>query len=351
MTRHRTSALADCRQRLATAIAAALMVPAASMAGAVAPLASGQQVADGNIVTLDPGDYATSNEGEAVIIARNGGTITSSGPITVVSSGQQAAGAQATGPNSSITLIGSSVTTSGNGAMGLDARTSGKIYATNSVISTTGIGATGANISGASAEVVLSNSTVSTTGESAHAMNVEKGGRASLTFGSLKTAGESANGVTVMGTGSEFLMDRASIVTEGDHGRGIYTGANTSGAIVEIKGRAAADTPATITTEGAFATGVEIDGNGNTVKMTDVVIGTKGQGARGVHLDGDGHTVTADNVRITTDGADAEAISNRGGTVEVRNSVLTTTGSKSHGLYAGQSTTEGATPTTRAART
>jgi autotransporter family porin len=156
-----TSELASSRTRSGSAsLAATLLV---SLLGPLSAQAT--EVADGTRVTLAPGDYNTTADGESVIEARNGGDLSASG-VDLTSSGNAATGVSAiSGGN--ITLDNSDVTTHGNGATGvLSAGLSGdasQVTVNDSNVTTDGNNATGmAAIH--SGEITGNNVNVSTSG-------------------------------------------------------------------------------------------------------------------------------------------------------------------------------------------
>jgi len=331
MTRHSNAVEANTRRRLAVAITAALILPTSgAMAAEVTPLAEGQQVADGTALILDKDAYATTQDNEQVLLAKNGGTITVYLPATLTSSGAGASVAHAIGDNSTVSLIGSVVQTEGDATFGLDARDGGKIEASGSMITTAGAGAHGLNASGEStngsgAVVVLTNSNVLTMGEGAAALNVEDGAHVSSAVGGLITVAKDAHGVRVDGAGSSASIHRVDIATKGEQAHGVYLRQGASAAVVDIKGDGA--NPATIATEGAHARAVDVDGTGNQLTLSSAAIGTLGEAAHGLRVGGSDNTLTARDLSIVTQGADAPGVSNQGGEVSLEDTTAQTSGS------------------------
>jgi autotransporter family porin len=330
-----TSELASSRTRSGSAsLAATLLV---SLLGPLSAQAT--EVADGTRVTLAPGDYNTTADGESVIEARNGGDLSASG-VDLTSSGNAATGVSAiSGGN--ITLDNSDVTTHGNGATGvLSAGLSGdasQVTVNDSNVTTDGNNATGmAAIH--SGEITGNNVNVSTSGSDSIGVIAGEPAAAgsdvpiiSLTNSSITTSGANSAGLVGQGLSGVYLGD-SSVTTQGDGSTGIVT---SDDSIITTENT-------TVTTTGDNANGVNVvnDGMHTRFEMTGGGISTAGDQSIGLYND-NGHYASVTNATVSTSGTDSAAIVALGtnstgvrSTVVVSGSQITTGGEQSAGLVA-----------------
>jgi hypothetical protein len=218
-------------------VASIPLLPMLDAALSPRPALAQQVVADGITVTasgtIDTG--TTAGPAGIALLALNGGVIQSFSPLTVITRGVGANGAQAESGGTINFFSGSTIQTFGLGAIGAEAQSGGVISlpgvtissvgigvralagtatVTDSVVATTGDGAFGlfSFISGAT--LTANNATVTTTGSFAHGASAQAGSTLSFTNGSITTTGADAYGFFVS-DGSSILVSGTPIMTSG----------------------------------------------------------------------------------------------------------------------------------------
>ena len=194
--RHSHENLFHCRATLA--VWAALIVPlfaiiAAPPAAAQGVVADGMAVTVTGPITITTPPGSMPGAGVPALFAINGGSITSSGPITLVP-GIFGLGADA-GAGSSITIgpsAGSTITTQGGGTDGLRALGAGsRINATDFTVMTSGGFSDGVLAQGGGV-ILLQNGRVTTAGSNANGLVANVGGQITATNVDVVTTGPTA---------------------------------------------------------------------------------------------------------------------------------------------------------------
>lgn len=158
--------------------------------------------------------------------------------------------------------------------------------------------------------VSKSNETITASEENESAVKVTDGGTLDMSDSKISTTGDSSS----MDDSSFYGLNAAVLAESGSK----ITISNT-----------------TIDTSGSGANGAFACGEGSVIELIDVTINCNATGAHGVDATVKG-TVIMNNVDITTagDGASAAIATDRGsGTITAEGGVITTTGTKSPGIY------------------
>lgn len=175
-------------------------------------LASGTDAAGSSPsrVTATGGSIATSGAWAHGVVARGGGTISlNSVPITTLN--QHGIGVVASGANSQVQANGGSVATTGPDGHGAYAERGGLLTVNGTTLTTSGNGAHGLVVDTAATAIVQpaaggGNASLATTGANADVVRVGSGGAFTAAGATLHASGAGANGLTLMGgTGSVGL--------------------------------------------------------------------------------------------------------------------------------------------------
>jgi autotransporter family porin len=342
--------------RIATPLLIALCAPATAMAQS--------QIADGTQLTVAPGSYGTTADGESGLVARNGGSLQADG-VSVSTSGNGATGVLANGLNathSEVTISNSQVTTHGDNSAGMAAiDKDSRITATNVNITTEGINSVGVVSGGAVGDsssqpvvavsgstittsgdrglgvvaqgdgrVYIGDSSITTSGDEAIGVVVRAGSAATLQDTDISTSGAGANGVSVVKDPGEldhttFDMTGGSITTTGDSSKGVVV---NNGSFAELDG-VSIDTSG-LDSVGLVSTGTGSNGVRSSLYLTDGSVKTSGDGATGV-LAENGGIVSISGSSIITSGDNAAAVSvaGEGSKVELTNSNVSAQGAGS----------------------
>lgn len=342
--------------RIATPLLIALCAPATAMAQS--------QIADGTQLTVAPGSYGTTADGESGLVARNGGSLQADG-VSVSTSGNGATGVIANGLNathSEVTISNSQVTTHGDNSAGMAAiDKDSSITATNVNITTEGINSVGVVSGGAVGDsssqpvvavsgstittsgdrglgvvaqgdgrVYIGDSSITTSGDEAIGVVVRAGSVATLQDTDISTSGAGANGVSVVKDPGEldhtsFEMKGGSITTTGDSSKGVVV---NNGSFAELDG-VSIDTSG-LDSVGLVSTGTGANGVRSSLYLTDGSVKTSGDGATGV-LAENGGIVSISGSSIITSGDNAAAVSvaGEGSKVELTNSNVSAQGAGS----------------------
>lgn len=298
--------------------------------------------------TIDTGT-AGSQTGYA-LHGLNNGIILGNGPLTLITGGGAAHGANAVSGGKITIAGGSTVTTTGLGAIGLYATgigtdgTPSTITATNTAISTAAnnlysvyatqsgvINLTGGSVTAGSGSqglfAYLGNATINasgvavfTNGANGIGVQASQAGVVNLTVGSIATTGSNGYGLYTIGAGAALSANGTTIQTTGNEAIGAYT----------MNGRITLQNVA-LTTNGAYADGARVD-NASTLTITDGSITTKGLSAYGL-LGTAGSTLTSTNVIVSTNNSSSGATAQFGAQVTMNGGSVTTTGDLAHGLF------------------
>lgn len=172
---------------LSLAVASALLAPG------VAWSADGGQRADGEVINLSRDTYRSTEYADHVLYAFNGGGFNTVAGTSLISSGDAAYGAQASGAGSFINLVGTTVSTSGNTATALWVRDGAHLTVMRgaggerTVVTTTGYNAMGVLARGAAANAHVEGSDISTSGRLSHGFSVEDGATGELLESTVRT--------------------------------------------------------------------------------------------------------------------------------------------------------------------
>nr|WP_253901081.1 autotransporter outer membrane beta-barrel domain-containing protein [Stenotrophomonas maltophilia] len=289
----------------------------------------------GSVVTMNGGsismiDSPHEHLGEAVFASR-GGTVNVN--YANVSTTRDGAFGVLIAADSEANLKHTYVSTSGVGADGIrvgldrDLLTGGKFTVSDSHIETTGHGAAGIRaVDGATASVA--NTFIRTTGAQASAIQAADESSIRIASSSIKSIGKDAFGIYTK-TGGSVAADGVAIDMTGDnsHGLFLYQG---GGAIDFQNG--------SIITSGKGSHGVSVrDGTAgeSDVKISGSSISTAGVASHGIRSELAGAHVSASNTHITTAGERSMGVlATWEGAVELKDSVVGTSGEGSHAIQA-----------------
>ncbi|VWC44134.1 outer membrane autotransporter [Burkholderia lata] len=351
-------------------------------------IGGGPQQADGTLLEVAPGDYSTTESGDAVLSAINGGLLTTTGKTRVFSTGVGAIGAAAWGTGSRIALRDTEIRTRGDSGTGVDLRYGGSASAERISIDTDGDYAHGASVDGANGQLSFTDGVIVTRGKEAYGImaNLVPGGTIVVADTLIRTSGLFGIGVSVSYGGARATLDRTDIRTSGDYASVLFLpgasaatfndshletagdyalGVDTREGRVDLtrtrvvtRGRSAhglyaskeySETPVVdatdthVTTTGARSIGA-LARFGGKVTMTRGGIATSGERARGVLSSGTGSTVTLADMTVETHGNAADALyASAGGTIELFGTDAHTTGDDAHAaaVYGGSLTVDG----------
>lgn len=273
---------------------------------------------------------------------------------------------------------GTTLSTSGAHAAGVEASGGGTVAATSGLaITTTGAGALAVFATGANSSISATNVAIATSGLSSFGAHANKGGSVALTGGAVNTTGDGANGLSVVGEGSSLSATRLNVGTTGGldtatgiHAHAIYNGPGVSGpsggnltltnvtaaaaglqsdALLTDAGGVTRATGGAFSTTGAGAGAAAVLNNG-AMTISGSTLTTSGDGSTALFINGAGGAVTASDLTISTtggvwtagSGSHADGIYNGafgvrtgGGVMNVTDSAVTTTGAQSHGVAVG----------------
>jgi len=272
--------------------------------------------------------YGDGDGAQASTININGGTIDVAG--------EDAVGVQAEKLDARINLVGTQVTTTGAGGIGVTADRGAVITLADTSITTSGSNADGiyswlysgevrSNISG-------SNVTVSTSGQNADGV-VADDSDVSLVDAVITTSGRNAVGALAT-QGGTITLEGGSVTTTG-------TGAN--GLVSTLEGSRIETTNTAVTVSGTGAAGARAN-EGGSIVLTG---GSVSAASRALYADGG--TITAANVAITNAVADnnvdetGAVYAINGGTVTLSGGSIETSGGRQSGLFALRSASIDAT--------
>ena len=264
---------------------------------AAVPLSAGAQViANGGTQMIPGGGIYTNGSGTNgyALWALNGGTITTTGPVSIGTNGSNTYGIVAESGGTISLFSGATVYPNGSNSYAL--------YAT-------GLGST----------INATNLTTSTTQSGSYAIVAANGGLVNLIGGQIYTNANNAQAIYAMGAGSTVHISGANIFTSGTQSVGIL--AEAGGTVSLLDGTITTNQPnsivllssgagstitssgSTLRSNGANSSGAVAD-NGGLLNLTGGGIATNGQNADGIDAL-NGSTVTANGVTITTNGMNA----------------------------------------------
>ena len=296
-----------------------------------------QQVANGISLTIPGGSFTTTANSTPAFLALNGGTITATAPVTLLTEGGTSFGVQAL-TGSTVTLNGGSVTTTGPNGSDVLLSDGSKITVTGVDLATTSGGANGANaINGGS--ITVHGGTID---------NNSGGGIASLRAtgaSSLVTADQGVQ-ITTSSVGAWALsggsinLDTATITNTGNP-------PFVSGIRADAAGSQVTANHVSINLTSDFADGGGLASGGGKIVITNSDITTSGAVSPGLHAalndptTGTFAQIDATNVNITTSGESGFGVVVSGGALANLNNVnINTSGSTAYGLFVEGSPTQ-----------
>jgi outer membrane autotransporter protein len=285
--------------------------------------AFGVEAIQGGTINLTGGSVTTSGSMAYALFASQANSMVNATDVTINTTGGAGYGARAN-PSGHITLNGGSITTSGSGADALiTIDSTATIDATNTIIHTSGAGASGANAFFGS--MTLDNIAVTTIGDSSHGARVDNAGVLAVTGGSFTTSGLSSFGL-LSNAGSALTATNATVVTSGASGIGASA---QFGSQLTLNG-------GTITTSGASAAGLFSVGLLTTFSSTPaapsapVLLNDAATPSAGPT----GSSITANGVTVRTSGSGSHGASIRGGSsLAMNNSSIAVTGAGASALF------------------
>ncbi|MGO4676074.1 autotransporter outer membrane beta-barrel domain-containing protein [Bosea sp. 2YAB26] len=318
-------------------------------------------LADTTQVTTSGAQIVAGNIGSHALLSTGAGSTIIGTGITLSTTGAFASAARAE-IGGSISLAGSTLTTSGTSSADTDPASAirvlsgGSAQVVNSTITTTGQRGTGISVEGAGSQATVSGTTVTAAGTRANAVFLFTGGTGSFSNSSLSSAGP--NAVLVQDAGSAITLTNTQI--QGTGGAAVI-----SYGLRVINGATATMTGGSSSTNGRDSPGITAAGGG-TVTATNVAVRTSGNdnamgviadlngsitlnggsvettggevraGARPHGLVGrnPGGVLTATGTSVTTSGFIAMGVvADDGGTVTISNNRITTSGVSGIGLF------------------
>ncbi|SEM81494.1 autotransporter family porin [Luteibacter sp. UNCMF331Sha3.1] len=304
-------------RRLVAALVAALFSSAAVAADP--PF-----VADGDELTVDPGDYATFGDSESVLSVLKNGKATAD-DVHFTTGGKHAHAVKVSGTGSQLDLTASSLTTSGVGAHGLSIADTGTTSAVlqGVTILTKEASAAGMHVTGAQTGATFTAGGIVTTGYAANAIEALRGAGAYVKDTRLETSGKSAAGLLASGDGAGISAENVDLKTTGEQSHGVFTEAEAFVVLNASKVR----------TEGDGANAVNVNTKAGQANLFDTTLVTTGAAASAVSIF-DGLVVHLTKSHIVTEGSGSIGVENRGAFVELSDVDISTKGRSAYGIVA-----------------
>ncbi|MFY3152431.1 autotransporter outer membrane beta-barrel domain-containing protein [Achromobacter xylosoxidans] len=316
---------------------------------------AGVQVSGGGTLIIDPSagpspgsvsiQTAGAGTGDSGIHLSGPGALTVDSGVTISTTGG-GHGVWLASTAATAQMIGTSITTTGNGALGFLISASGSTASLDRVtIRTSGANAYGVALNnGAAAAIDLKDSSISTTGAGADGLMIatpgnqvnmqrvtittvgavgirNQGGSINISDSSVSTQGAGGIGIAVLG--GAFTGNSVSVTTSG-------LGGSAIGMVAQGGAQVSLARPVIRT---LAATGILVDGTGTTLSATDVDIATT-NGAGGVSAQRNAQ-VSIVGGRIETAGVgNLGVVAVQGGGVSVEGAAIQTRGDNAFGLVA-----------------
>ncbi len=259
----------------------------------------------GSTITLTDAIDRTSGPSSAGVLVSSAGTVIVTGgevttgyratgsnpPVLQFPSAQiglEAHGADVSGVGGRLQTENASITTNGDGAIGVRVSQGGAASITGGSIKTNGAdtatvgGADGVRASDAGSSVTLSGASVTTANINAIGVHAMAGGAIAATDVRVATRGQNSHGIEVQDAGSAIALTRAAITTAGDAADGILA-SNAGG--VQITG-------GSVATAGSAAHGIAAV-NGGTLTTSGTAIAVSGAGSAAIYLAGTGPSIVS----------------------------------------------------------
>ncbi|MXN74229.1 autotransporter outer membrane beta-barrel domain-containing protein [Burkholderia sp. 4701] len=317
---------------------------AALIAGAVLPFTpfapfaqaatGGAQHADGIVLEIASGDYATTDSARHVLYANHGGVLTTAGKVRLSSAGFSAAGAYADGVGSRIALDGAQIRTTNMLGVGLQARFGGLVSARDVTIDTEGRSGHGLYIDNGLPDgstpnrIDFAGGTIRTHGREAAGImiNHAPGSSINVTDAQVRTTGDLANGMFLGYGDVGVTLERVDLGTAGDFASAVNMPGQSTATIRDSHLR----------TEGDMSLGV--DTRAGYVELARTRVLTHGASAHGLYASMEYAATPAvhatDTDVVTTGNRSIGALARRGGQVALSGGSIETFGERSYGLFA-----------------
>ncbi len=292
--------------------------------------------APGGAVNVNAANVSTAAAigGQGVFASGVSATVVSSGAISTTGDSKYgdsgtAVTIKATTGDATASL--NNVSTTGAGALGIDAYSAGGgvIITQTGALSTKGANAVGirADGEGASGVVISGGGPVSTTGAYASGVYAASNkGPISVTAGSVNTAGNASNAIAAVSYSGAVTVSSGPIST---------TGVNSVGVFASSNGPVSVATTGTLKTTGLDSTGILAVSNGGSVTVNSQSVTTTGDNAGGLIVQGATNVVVTTG-SVQTSGADATGIyaGSTFGDTTVKVTGAGVTATKGTGIYA-----------------
>lgn len=318
--------------------------------------AHGAYASAGGTIILTRTDVTTSGVGASAVFADAGGSITLN-DLNTYSSGDDAAGAVASGADSSLTLNNSYVNVYGNGSAGLLAADGGLITISGGAIAsgdyyggTITADSPGMLARGVGSRILVVNGATSATyGANSAGLWADAGGRIDFAGYGVFTYQPYSPGAVASGPGSMVALTDTRVRTSGPSSAGLLVtaGGATTVSNTEITtgyGRGGSNLPVLQFPSadiGLEAHGADVVGIGSRLQTQNARITTQGDGAVGVRVS-QGASALIVSGSITTKGADTAAIggadavraTDAGSSITLSGTSVSTTNINAVGLHA-----------------
>lgn len=301
---------------LSLAVAAACACSTPGWAQSMGPV-----VADGDQRDVISGSYASTDDGAAgyVFHALNGGSIGSSGPLSLTAAGANTAAARAESGGELVFAAGE-ITTSGTSGTGLSVATGGRIElradatGLGTRVSTSGLRSTAARIDAGT--LVMRNAALETSGDGSHGLLATGDAQVDIVGGRIQTGGRQSH--AVMANNGMITLRDAQIQTGGSSSDGLYSlnGGHIEGDNLEVS------------TSGYDSVGARVY-VGSSLSLTNSHIRTQGDAARGV-TGGGAITLIDSDVHVS---GESRAVELSGGTLRIERSELRSDNERGTGVF------------------
>lgn len=274
----------------------------------------------GSIVSSGPLSISATNLNAYAVYAQSGGTIDISG-ATISSNRGNVIGAFANGAGSHIRLSDSTISLSA--ARGMRAQAGGSIEANNVNISNNGANNAGVNVTDTGTLVIYNGGSITTGGANSYGIDALNQSRVETNDVTIKTSGNGAYGLRSSDKGTAIIATGGTVTT---------TGTGAAGILVRTGGSVEANN-VDINTSGGTAIGAWAAGGGSTLKYTGGSITTNGI-AYAFSID-NGAQLEASDVVIDTSGLNSVGLMATGSSIaSITGSSIVTRGENARGVIA-----------------
>ena len=305
-------------RRLVAALVAALFSSAAVAADP--PF-----VADaGDDLLIDPGDYATADDSASVLTILKDGAA-SANEVRFATTGKHAYAIKVTGKGTHLDLTNAGLTTLGVGAHGLSVADTGTTSAVlqDVDIATKEASAAGVHLTSVGTGASLTGGSIRTEGYSANGIEALRGADANAKGTRIETSGKAAAGLLASGDGAGIAAENVTITTTGEQSHGVFTEA-LSYIVLNAS---------SVTTGGEGANAVNLNTKAGQANIFGTTLTTTGASSSAVNIF-DGAVVHLTKSKINTKGSGAIGIENRGAFVEISELDIATLGRSAYGILA-----------------